>query len=89
MRPANISRAIALHHCPDLDPAGQEVSLSGLLQVADAVAHALDLSGDDLEAVPAIEPGVWKLLGLRPDDALRIFAFVEAGTREMSEILQR
>lgn len=85
--PAPIVQAIANHHCPEPADAGQRVSLSGLVQVADAVAHALDLSADPHDAVPAIDAAVWQALGLNLDAALRVFEAVERGTHEISALL--
>ena len=87
--PAPVVRAIAHHHAPEPAGNGQRLSLSGLVQVADAVAHALDLQADPNEAVPAIDPAVWQALLLSQDDAMRVFAEVERGTREISALLHQ
>ena len=86
--PAPVVRAIAHHHAPEPAGNGQRLSLSGLVQVADAVAHALDLLADPNEAVPAIDPAVWQALALPQADAVRIFAEVARGTHEISALLQ-
>lgn len=86
--PETIVRGIDLHHAPEPAAAGQRVSLSGLLQVADALVHALDVNHDEHEAVPTIHPDVWAGLDLRNDDALRILAKVETGIQELSALLQ-
>ena len=87
--PPPIVRAIAHHHAPEPASPGQRLSLSGLVQVADAVAHALDLSADPHEAVPTIAAAVWQALGLQPDTALRMFEAVERGTQEISAMLHQ
>ena len=86
--PAAICQAIALHHTPEPASAGRRISLSGLVQLADAVAHGLDFNHDADEAVPAVAPAAWQCLGLSDAEALRILATVEQATREMSGILQ-
>jgi putative nucleotidyltransferase with HDIG domain len=85
--PAPIVQAIAHHHAPEHAGAGQRVSLSGLVQVADALAHALDFSADPHDAVQAIDASTWQALALQPDAALRVFEGVERGTREISALL--
>jgi putative nucleotidyltransferase with HDIG domain len=86
--PTVICQAIALHHAPEPAPAGQRLSLSGLVHVADAVAHALDLSQADDEAVPPLQPAVWQALGWNQAAALRLFSDVVAGVHELSEAMQ-
>ena len=85
--PAPIVQAIAQHHAAEPAGPGQRVSLSGLVQAANAVAHALDLGADPQEAVPAIDKSVWQALALSPEAALRIFDEVERGTHEISALL--
>lgn len=87
--PAPVVRAIAHHHAPEPASNGQRLSLSGLVQVADAVAHALDLLADPNEAVPAIDSAVWQALALSQADAVRIFAEVAHGTHEISALLHQ
>ena len=86
--PAIICQAIALHHAPEPASAGQRISLSGLVQLADTVAHALDLCPDADEAMPMLAPEAWQSLGLSEAEALQILATVKQATREMSSILQ-
>jgi len=85
--PAWIARGIERHHQPEAAAGGQRISLSGLIQVADAMAHALDLNHDAAEAVPPIDPSVWHALNLAHDDALHLLATVEAGVLELHAAL--
>ena len=87
--PAAIVRAIAHHHLPERAGAGCRLSLSGLVQGSDALAHALDLSADPDEAVPVIEPAAWQALGLQQGSALLILEAVERGTHEIGALLHQ
>lgn len=85
--PRRIADAIGHHHAPLAAAAGDRVSLSALVQMADAITHALDLAHDDREAVPALAATDWQALGLAPDAALRLFDSVERGAGELSRLL--
>lgn len=71
--PLVIQKAIAQHHQPDRQEIG---SLAPLLHVADAVSHALDLTGVEHEMVPVIHPAVWA--GLHPNAEIFRQVFQEA-----------
>jgi putative nucleotidyltransferase with HDIG domain len=90
--PDVLVRAIARHHEPDTPDPGRAVSLSGLLQAADAIAHALDCEpGDDPAAAPpASLDGLWSNLPLAfaPDGKQQLCARVRQGTRELVAIFQ-
>jgi HD-like signal output (HDOD) protein len=86
--PADITSAVARHHDPTAPPSGQRLSLSGLIHIADAMTHALDLSTSASEAVPAIDTSAWQQLGLADEDLLAILASTEHGVKEMCEALQ-
>jgi HD-like signal output (HDOD) protein len=86
--PPAIARAIAVHHSPEVEVSGESVSLSWLVRAACEVAHALDQKGNDATTALAKVSDVWSRLGLGQEDALRILATVETGTREMSDIMQ-
>jgi putative nucleotidyltransferase with HDIG domain len=90
--PPAIVRAIAQHHEPDAPDPGRAISLSGLLQAADAIAHALDGEPDDdpTAQAPAALQGLWPTLPLNvaPDGAQRLCAHVRQGTRELIAIFQ-
>jgi len=86
--PSTITEAIASHHAPGRLAESQVPCLAGLIQVADAIVHALDIQGDDAEAVPTIEPTVWQRLKLSHCAALGIFSEVDRGLHGLSDILQ-
>jgi hypothetical protein len=58
--PADIVRAVALHHAP----AGGGTGMVDVVHVANILAHALDLAGDPHALVPCLNPGSWQRLGL-------------------------
>lgn len=86
--PPSIVQAVRCHHAPEAPGPGQRVSLAGLVQVADAIVHGLDLAGDTHEAVPAMDPEVWQALGLAGTDTVKLFEGIEQGTRELVELLR-
>ncbi len=55
--PAAAVHAIAQHHAPH-DPS--KPSIAACVHVADVIAHALDLSNDPHERVPAVNGAAWK-----------------------------
>lgn len=76
--------AIRQHHAP---PATAELTLTGIAQVADAIAHALGLAGDADEAVPALVLPVWAACHLDEAACTRIFAHAEAQFEIVCEAL--
>lgn len=86
--PAAISQAIAHHHAPLPPGPGERISLSSLVQIADALTHALDLNQDDHEAVPVIDEAAWQVLGWRFDDALALLASTESALKELCANIQ-
>jgi len=86
--PANIVRAIADHH--ETEPAldANSSQFRELIQLADAVALALEQGQHAPDAVAMIGRP-WLSLKLGPEDALRIFAMVAEGSREMDEALSQ
>jgi len=72
--PAAIGQAALSHQQPG---AGTGHRLAQVIHVADAVAHALDLSGQSDDLVPAILVPVWNELELSDDTMYKIFARVE------------
>jgi putative nucleotidyltransferase with HDIG domain len=70
-----IVAAIAGHHAP---AAAGHATLTSLSHVADAMVHALGLSGDPDEDVPALALPVWCAFGLDDAACARIFARTEA-----------
>lgn len=71
-----MQNAIARHHVPDVT---SEDALSAIVHVADAIAHALDLSGDEEDLVPPVSSVVWNTLELGEQAWLRIFRETELG----------
>lgn len=59
--PAVIGDAIAAHHQPEQSEAG---SLASIAHIGSVIAHALALSGDPEEMVPALSDTAWKRLGI-------------------------
>lgn len=80
----DIVDAIAHHHQPGTGP-GTSPShpLRDVVHVADAIAHALDLTGDPDEAIPPINERVWERLAL---DEQRIVALLGSIEREFQEL---
>ncbi len=73
--PAEISRAVALHHAPEQAPGGAtRPTLGDVVHVANILAHALDLSGDPNELVPPMDPLAWRRIGLDPAE-LKLMLF--------------
>lgn len=72
--PPTICDAIANHHHPD-DAAVS--SLAGVVHLADALAHALDLVGNPAEMVPCISQPSWRRADLSGPDSQDILAEIE------------
>lgn len=72
--PEPIQQSVACHHAPAC--AGLP-DLATVVQAANAIAHALDLSQDPNDQVPAIAAGLWQKLGLSDADLLAVFQDTE------------
>lgn len=72
--PETMQQALATHHS-SLGEAPKPMQI--VIIAADAIAHALDLSMEQNDAVPALPTGIWTHLGVNDDDLLKIFANVE------------
>ncbi len=83
--PESMQQAIARHHSPDCDGL---LPMSLLVMAADAIAHALDLSRDEADAVPTLASGLWAQLGLSEAALLQVFADTETQFVGVSEILK-
>lgn len=85
--PAPVVQAVEHHAQPSeaSDPAAH--ALAELLQVANAVAHALDLAGEAQEVVPPLDPALWLRLDLSDSAALTLLADVERGVEDMCRAL--
>jgi hypothetical protein len=77
-------QAIAHHHDPEAQGAG---FLATIVHVANAIAHALDLAGEENELVPAVSSVAWTALGLSEESYLHVFRETELQFEEMSAIL--
>ena len=76
--------AIREHHAPSV---ADDLTLTGIAHVADAIAHALGLAGDADEAVPALVLPVWAACGLDDAACMRLFARTEAQFLTICEAL--
>jgi len=83
--PVSVVAAIQGHHQP---PASAQLSLTDLVHVANAIAHALDLAGASDEAVPLMNPGSWARLGLRPTDLPPLLQQIEQEFQELRAVLR-
>lgn len=72
--PVSIRESVARHHVLD---AGEHTPLTGIVHIADGIAHALELAGDATCLVPPLSSGVWDTLPLGEDGFLAIFDEVE------------
>jgi len=79
-----MQQAIAFYHAPETPGAG---FLATIVHVSNAVAHALDLSGDADELVPAVSSVAWTALGLSEEVWLHVFRETELQFEEMTAIL--
>lgn len=64
-----LQAAIAGHHAPD---APEGPSLAAIIQVADAITHALDLSGVEDDLVPPLSLQAWKSLGMDEKTCMQV-----------------
>jgi putative nucleotidyltransferase with HDIG domain len=72
--PEAIQRAVAFHHCQeirDVEP------LTQVILASDVIAHALDLSKDEDDAVPPVPEALWQQLGMDEATLLNIFKNAE------------
>jgi putative nucleotidyltransferase with HDIG domain len=72
--PEAIQRAIAFHHSPEIHDAEP---LTLIILASDVIAHALDLSKDEDDAVPPIPEALWQQLGMDETTLLGIFKNAE------------
>jgi putative nucleotidyltransferase with HDIG domain len=72
--PESIQQSTARHHEDGLFNPG---SVTTIVHVADAVAHALDLAGDPHERAPVIRDQTLRALGLDQDGLIAVFREVE------------
>jgi putative nucleotidyltransferase with HDIG domain len=79
-----LQTAIVEHHAPQ--EAGNR-SLAAIVHIADAITHALDLSGLDDDLVPSVSVDAWKGLGLDEKTCMRIFKQTELQFEGVSRLL--
>lgn len=80
----SIRHAIAGHHHPE----NQKVhSLASIVHVANAIVHALDLSGIEDDQVPPVSQTAWDDLGLSEDVYQHVFHETELMFEEVSRVL--
>ena len=76
--------AIAGHHQPE----EQKVhSLASIVHVANAITHALDMSGVEDDLVPPVSPASWEGLGLSEEIYQQVFLETELQFEEVSRVL--
>ena len=73
--PRQIQAAVAGHHLAD-EAAARPLSLATVVYMANILAHALDMSGQEDDQVPPLSPAVWRALDL--DDGAWASAFAQA-----------
>lgn len=77
--PPMLALAVSGHHAP---PADAPASLAGLMHVADAVAHALGLTGSPREMVMPVDDAAWREAGVTPAALLACLPRIVAGMEE-------
>lgn len=82
--PSILQKAIANHHAPEASDLGD---IPAVVHIADAVAHALDLSWQEHDLVPAITDAAWNSMALEPGTFRRICREVETEFEEACQIL--
>lgn len=81
---AAVIEAIRHHHEPATAPAATVVDV---VHVADNIAHALDLSRDPDDMVPALDVAAWNRLGLTQAQCFTVFENTEAELEGLCEAL--
>lgn len=81
--PLVLSTAIGAHHTP----APSDDPLVAVVHVADALAHMLDVAGDEPGPVPPIDQNCWQLLEMTEDRRDEILASVETQLASACETL--
>lgn len=82
--PPAIQRAIANHHAPAQQDLG---AVPAVIHVANAIMHALDLTGEDDDLVPSISEDAWKSLNLNSAILAGVFRETESEFEEACRIL--
>lgn len=82
--PDIIDHAIVGHHEPNPTERG---SIASLIHVANAIVHALDLTGEEDDAVPPVSLTAWYEVGLDGDACQQIFRETEIESEKIMSIL--
>ncbi|GGC65118.1 HD family phosphohydrolase [Undibacterium terreum] len=82
--PEDMQQAVANHHNQDQSA---ETMLTSIVHIADIIAHALDLSGDEEELVPVIGVSAWEKLNLTDETLTHVFKNTEKQFEEFCQIL--
>lgn len=82
--PESICRAIGDHHAPTVQDYG---GLTAVVHAADAIAHGLDLAGNEDDLVPQLVQGAWDSLRLDAAALRTVFTAAEAQFGETCKIL--
>ena len=77
-------KAIAGHHNPEEPGIG---FLASIVHVADAITHALDLSGTEDDMVPPLSQVAWDALGLSEETYQHVFRETQLQFDEISRVL--
>ena len=79
-----LRHAIAGHHEPETQDG---ITLAAIVHVADAIAHALDLSGIEDDVVPPISFSAWNGMNLDEPAYIGIFRETLSGFEQVNQIL--
>lgn len=82
--PLSIGQSMALHHDARHAATG---TLAQLVHVADALAHALDLTGSAHEMEPQLHADTWNAFGIEWNDSSALFAAIEVRYRHTCDSL--
>ncbi len=82
--PSAIQKAVAHHHDPEALDAGL---LAMIVHVADVMAHALDLSGEEHDLVPPISDVVWNKFSLGSNVVMETLQETQTQFAEASQVL--
>lgn len=82
--PEAMQLAVALHHKPD---EARDDALAALIHIADAIAQALDFSGEEDALVPPISPAAWKRLNMQRISFNELFCTAQAEFERACQVL--
>lgn len=86
--PAAIQSAVAAHHeLPPPAPPGTPLPLATLIHLANALAHALDLTGQEGDQAPPLSLEAWQALDLSTVACTRVFHDTEQLYNDMCQML--